>query len=519
MTDLVPYSEPARVSTFEIMPAAIELAGHVARTEFVPSSLRGKPEAVVAAILQGHELGLEPMASLNKIHVVDGRPTLAAELMRALVQRAGHEIWLEEASSTKVTMGGRRRGEEHPTRITWTIDDAKRARLDQKNNWRQYPRAMLTARATGELCRLLFADVLAGISYTIEEVRDGFELDEETALAEVDAAVDAIGAAPEDVPPAPAPTTTRTATRSATSSETAPAEGSSTTTTRSGTGSTRGRRAAPPAPEPPEPDLDELAPALKTEEPKASTPAPVAAGDHVAGDTIPGPSTSSSERSYTPGQAFAIRCREAKISEDERHGMIAAYTGGRTSSTKDLSAAEIRALFDLVEAVVAGELTISSTGEGDDVVWLVRTAEGETVFASDEAPTVIEEETIGGAQSDSPAEGSGSAGEPGTAEEGPESTESGPNPGTEPPTIPDEPEFDVDGDGQGPGTPSIDVPASEDGWRSFLRSNGWKVGDALRAAAALAGDPASAPRSLRDVAENPDLGVRLVAHVTGEELS
>ena len=305
----------------------------------------------------------------------------------------------------------------------------------------------------------------------------------------------------------------RTATRPSSTNDGSEGEGS--TTTRSGTSTSRGRRAAPPAPEPPEPELDELAPALKTEEePKA--PAPVAAGDHVAGDTVPGPSTSSSERSYSPGQAFAIRCREAGISEDARHGMILAYTGGRTLTTKDLSTGEIRALFEVVDAVVAVEVEISSTGEGDDVVWLVRTTEGETVFASDEAPTVIEEETLGGAQSGSPGEGSGSAGEPGTAEEGPESTGSGQNPGTEPPAIPDEPEFDVDEDGQGPETPSIDVPGSEDGWRSFLRSNGWKVGDALRAAAALAGDPASAPRSLRDVAENPDLGARLIAHVTGE---
>ena len=482
---------PDRVSTFEIMPSAVELAAAVAKTEFVPKGLRGRPEAVVAAILQGHELGLEPMASLNKIHVVDGRPTLAAELMRALVQRAGHEIWLEEASSTRVTMGGRRRGEEHPTRITWTIDDAKRAKLAAKTNWTNYPRAMLIARCTGELCRLLFADVLAGLSYTVEEVRDGFdEEDEERELAEADRGADELPGRPDDVAPPPPETTTRTATRRSSTSD-----GSS--TPKAGT-TTRGRRAAPPAEDPPEPELVDLDPPAP--EP---TRAPVEAGDHVAGDTIP--STSSSrERSYTPGQALAIRCREAGLDEAHRHGLVEAYTGGRTSSTKDLNSAEIRAVFELVDGIEASEIEVVGSDSGDGILWLVRSVDdGSTVFASDEAPVVAGDEALRGAQSSGDAETAVNPSEPRTAEDGPEIRESEPNQGTDPPEVPDEGDLDVE------------VPETEDGWRSFLRSHGWKLADALRAAAALAGDPKAAPRGLADVASNPDLGRALVAHITG----
>lgn len=171
MTDLVRYQPPQ--SSLELAPAAWKLAEKIAGTEFVPVALRGKPDAVLACILAGHEAGISPMQALSKIHIIEGRPAMAAELMRALVLQHGHELNYDEVSTTSVTASGRRRGSERWTKVTWTMDDAKRGGLDGKQNWRRWPRAMLIARATAELCRMLFADVLAGISYTVEELSDG----------------------------------------------------------------------------------------------------------------------------------------------------------------------------------------------------------------------------------------------------------------------------------------------------------------------------------------------------------
>jgi hypothetical protein len=196
-TELVPVE--AR-SSFDLLPQAHELAIAIAKTEFVPSALRNRPEAVMACVLAGHEIGIGPMQALAKIHIIEGKPGLAAELMRALVLAAGHDLWFEEKSATKVTVCGQRRGTERVSKVTWTMDDAQRAGLSNKQNYRKIPRQMLTARATAELARDMFPDVIGGM-YAVEELQDGFGF-EETPDGDV---------VPE--PTAPPATTRRRATR------------------------------------------------------------------------------------------------------------------------------------------------------------------------------------------------------------------------------------------------------------------------------------------------------------------
>lgn len=155
-----------------LSPAEVnwKTAQKIANTPFVPSAFRGKPEAVFAAILYGEELGIGPMQSLNSIHVIEGKPGMSPELMRGLVARAGHRIDVKEASAERVTLWGKRADNDSEATVTWTMDDAKLAGLAGRGAWKTYPRAMLLARATSELCRMIFADVVAGLSYTQEEL-------------------------------------------------------------------------------------------------------------------------------------------------------------------------------------------------------------------------------------------------------------------------------------------------------------------------------------------------------------
>jgi hypothetical protein len=452
MTELEKYRNPVSM-TFAAVPDAVSLAERIAPTEFVPKDLRNRPEAVLAAMLTGAELGLPPMASLAKIHVIEGRPGIAAELMRALVLSAGHELWLEASSNTSVTLGGKRRGSEHPTRVTFTIDDARNASLDRKAVWRNYPRAMLTARATGELCRLIFADVLAGISYTTEELSDGFVLDEDAET--IVAADPVIPDRPEDVP-APEPKKT---TRKAVLDVDA--------------GKAKTKAPVPAAPAPPLPGEGDV----------PATKAPVASGDVEVGDVVPGPSGAT----FTPAQALAIRSREIGLDDDTRRGVYLAVTGGRAHSGNDLSTEEVSTVFAVLEEINEGNAEVSH----DAGRWTVSVTEGETVgetvFDSGPAadvPSFIDAETAGEVLE---AEATELPLDAENAQEGPEEA------------------------------PIRANPANEAEWRAFLKALTPKgtIADALRSAAALSGDPKAAP-TLKALAENRDLSEKVAAYLAGD---
>lgn len=187
MTDLELYNPPTDSPTAQalaLVGPAMQFVEAVVKTNFVPQAYRGKPAEALACVLTGEMLGLHPLVSMREIDVIQGTPAYSAKMQRALVQRAGHKIWLEEATATKVVMAGHRQDDpEHITRVTWTIDRAKTMGLTGKDNWRKQPQSMLIARATGELARLIAADELLGLAYNAEEVRDGTTSDEEVVEA------------------------------------------------------------------------------------------------------------------------------------------------------------------------------------------------------------------------------------------------------------------------------------------------------------------------------------------------
>lgn len=228
---------PATVGTPENMPAselvvwafearqAHAISQSLSRTAFVPQSMRNNPDAVTAAILTGNEIGMQPMAALRSMDIIQGTPALRANAMRGLLQSRGHEIELLETDDQHCTMRGRRwhgalRGFGAWQQVTWTIERARRQGLLSKSTWQNMPEDMLIARATGQLCRLIASDVMLALPYAAEELADGDTRPEprgRVTVGELTAAAAPSGpaqppgeptappAAPEPATPPPAP--------------------------------------------------------------------------------------------------------------------------------------------------------------------------------------------------------------------------------------------------------------------------------------------------------------------------
>lgn len=152
--------------------AAYSVAEKLVGTSFVPAQFKGKAHEATAAILAGSEVGLSPMAALRSFDIIQGVAAPRALTLRAVVQAAGHDIWVAEATETRAIVRGRRKGSDKVQESVWTVDRARGLGLLGKDNWKKQQGAMLVARASSECCRLIASDAILGLPYAAEELYD-----------------------------------------------------------------------------------------------------------------------------------------------------------------------------------------------------------------------------------------------------------------------------------------------------------------------------------------------------------
>jgi len=148
------------------------LAEVLAKSTLLPDALKGKAPDVVVQILAGQELGLAPMAAIRGVHIVQGKPVLSADTMVALVLGSGlceHFSCIEDTEQ-RVTYETKRRGSPHVQKVSWSVEDTKKAGLNTKDNWRLHTRQMMKARCKAILARDVYPDVLAGV-YDPDEIQ------------------------------------------------------------------------------------------------------------------------------------------------------------------------------------------------------------------------------------------------------------------------------------------------------------------------------------------------------------
>lgn len=134
--------------------------------------LQSEAQAVVK-IVAGEEVGFGPMASMQAIQMIQGKPTFSANALAALVKR--HPAYdyrsvehTAEVCRLEFTQAGEVIGVSE-----FTIADAQRAGIAGGPSWKKYPKAMLFARALSQGVRWYAPDVTAGSAACVPEELDG----------------------------------------------------------------------------------------------------------------------------------------------------------------------------------------------------------------------------------------------------------------------------------------------------------------------------------------------------------
>ena len=128
------------------------------------------PEQAMALMLVAQAEGLHPATAARDYHVIQGRPALKADAMLARFQAAGGKVEWKVYTNECVT-GVFSHPQGGSLELSWTLDQAKQIGLAGKDNWKNYPRAMLRSRVISEGIRAVYPGCVVG-TYTPEEVED-----------------------------------------------------------------------------------------------------------------------------------------------------------------------------------------------------------------------------------------------------------------------------------------------------------------------------------------------------------
>jgi len=165
------------------------LASGIAKSGLAPSDM-STPEKVMVAIMTGLELGLPPMFAIQKIAVINGRPSLWGDAIPALIYAKGFKLneRIEGDGDTRVAICTVTRPTGETIERRFSVSDAQKAGLwqtasrvkrkgkdgsyyekDNDSPWYRFPERMLQMRARGFAARDGAADVLGGM-YLREEL-------------------------------------------------------------------------------------------------------------------------------------------------------------------------------------------------------------------------------------------------------------------------------------------------------------------------------------------------------------
>jgi hypothetical protein len=155
MSNIVPFQEME------------SMASYIVRSKLFGA--KDESQAMSLMMLAQAE-GCHPMTAIQDFDIVQGRPARKTHSILARFQAAGGSVAWEEITPTRAagTFSHKQGGS---LRVEWTFEQAKKAGLTGKENWKNYPQAMLRARCIAEGVRAVFPGAIGGM-LTVEEAQD-----------------------------------------------------------------------------------------------------------------------------------------------------------------------------------------------------------------------------------------------------------------------------------------------------------------------------------------------------------
>lgn len=141
-------------------------------------------QAAMVVMQYGAEIGLKGLAAFNYIYIVGERPRLRPDGAKALALHSGaledfREELIGEGETREAVVTVKRKGIATPIVRRFSVLDARKARLEKKDNWQGYQDRMLLARARGFAFQDAFADLCGGL-----QIRETFDLEPDEVLGQ-----------------------------------------------------------------------------------------------------------------------------------------------------------------------------------------------------------------------------------------------------------------------------------------------------------------------------------------------
>lgn len=128
------------------------------------------PDQALALMLVAQAEGMHPATVTQDYDIIQGKACRKSHSVMARFQQTGGKVEWHELTDRLADATF-----SHPSggklRMSWTWQQAESAKLTGKDNWRNYPRAMLRARLIAEAIRAVYPAALGGMLLA-EEAQD-----------------------------------------------------------------------------------------------------------------------------------------------------------------------------------------------------------------------------------------------------------------------------------------------------------------------------------------------------------